>query len=81
MAAKKRKLLVARQTVTVKHGKSEYPLWAGVTRVPVSHPLAKQYPELFEPVAEPQQPADPEQANRSLSHLVNPTAPNVRGRR
>jgi hypothetical protein len=53
MAAKKEpKLLVARQTVTVKLGRGDYPLFAGVTRVPVGHAVAKAHPDLFEPAKE-----------------------------
>jgi hypothetical protein len=52
MAAKKPKLLVARQTVTVKVGREDYPLWAGLTHVPVGHAVAKAHPDLFEPAQE-----------------------------
>jgi hypothetical protein len=51
-AKRKPKLFVARQTVTVKLGKEDYPLWAGLTQLPSDHPIVMQHGELFEPAKE-----------------------------
>lgn len=49
VAARKKKWLIARQTITVEAAGRSYPLLAGVTRVPSDHPAARAQPDAFAP--------------------------------